>query len=88
MELRTAISARLSIPLPATATFDYPSPDALTDFVITRLQQQQPAAMVVHPAASLPTASVHVGGRREAEAGTAVVGLACSFPGAEGTGEH
>ena len=86
-ELRSAIAARVSVPLPASITFDYPTPEALANFIYAK----QLAAVTLHsppdlqPAVSsskLPQArllpAVH--------GGIAIVGLACTFPGAEQQG--
>ncbi len=61
VELRNAVSTKFGIELPATATFDYPSADALARFVVGQTApvdqffvgqsfgQQQPAQAVTQP---------------------------------------
>lgn len=54
VELRNAVSIKFGIELPATATFDYPSADALARFVVQQTDpmsqsfghQQQPTQVV------------------------------------------
>ena len=54
VELRNAVNTKLGIELPATATFDYPSADALARFVVQQTapmseslgHQQQPTQAV------------------------------------------
>lgn len=55
VELRNAVNTKFGIELPATATFDYPSADALARFVVQQTdpmsqsfghQQQQPTQVV------------------------------------------
>lgn len=44
VELRTQLADRFSIELPATITFDYPSPNALASFVTTHMMRAEPIA--------------------------------------------
>ena len=41
VELRTAVSAAFSIPLPATAAFDHPTISALADYILSKAPAQQ-----------------------------------------------
>ena len=83
VELRSAIATRLSIHLPATVTFDYPTAAALTSFVVA----QQHTVEVFHtdiphsPSWGL-TVPVH-----HADGGIAIVGMSCAYPGAETSGK-
>jgi hypothetical protein len=40
MELRNRLRAELGCELPSTAAFDYPCPEALTDFLLARVAPQ------------------------------------------------
>ena len=50
VELRNAVAARFGVELPATVTFDYPSPAALGRFVAQQLGGSAPAAAWDSPA--------------------------------------
>ena len=70
VELRTALSKRVGAPLPATLAFDYPTPAALAQHLLSLAVAQAPAAAA---APRLPPAA-----RTEP---IAVVGIGCRFPG-------
>jgi iturin family lipopeptide synthetase A len=69
LQLQSRLSERLSLDLPASLAFDYPSLDRMTDFLVGELL---PAA--------LPAPRAEPGGRDGGRA-VAVVGMACRFPG-------
>ena len=86
VELRSAISEKFSLKLPATVVFDYPTPVALATYVVAQLTERHRPLIAQHvsPSAVEPATS-------EVEAhdsGTAgIVSVACRYPGqkAEGT---
>ncbi|WP_277682429.1 type I polyketide synthase, partial [Saccharomonospora azurea] len=68
VELRNRLGAATGLRLPATLVFDYPSPDAVTDFVIGEL-----AGTRVEVAADTATVA--------ADEPIAIVGMSCRLPG-------
>ncbi|MCN9245049.1 phosphopantetheine-binding protein, partial [Streptomyces sp. RY43-2] len=70
VELRNALSSATGLRLPATLVFDYPTPVALAEFLVSSLV----SSVAVAPAAVAPVA---VG----ADEPIAIVGMACRFPG-------
>ncbi len=72
VELRNRLAAVTGLRLPATLIFDYPSPDALVEFVRGEIGGE--AAAPARPAIS-PTAA------KTAADPIAIVGMACRFPG-------
>lgn len=81
--MRTAVAARFSVQLPATATFDHPTPAALAAFVVARL------APPPRPHSTAGRGAPLVPRRQLADAAgagggvTHVVAAATRFPGAE-----
>ncbi|UOZ02750.1 type I polyketide synthase [Amycolatopsis sp. WQ 127309] len=69
VELRNRVSAVTGLRLPATAVFDYPTPEALARYVRTGLLGDDET-----PAAPVAVASV-------ADDPIAVIGMSCRFPG-------
>lgn len=84
VELRTAIAARFAIQLPATVTFDHPTPAALAAYVAERMAAQLPAMSTapVRPrrGKGLPRQLVTSG--RAAAIVTHVISAAVCFPAA------
>ncbi|KAF8821373.1 putative type I fatty acid synthase, partial [Cardiosporidium cionae] len=76
VDLRNAISSRLGVKLPATAMFDYPTLNALIEFINNTLAEQYSE---VGNAESLAD-SVYIPYRRT-DSGVAVLGAACRLPG-------
>ncbi|KAL8453644.1 hypothetical protein Emed_000779 [Eimeria media] len=74
IEFRDAIQAALNVRLSATVLFDHPSIEALTNFLLTEVGDTEPAeaASVIDEAPIMEDVSGF---------GTAVVGMACRFPG-------
>ena len=54
LELRTALCTKFAIELPATAVFDFPTPEALSGLITSRLAALSPA---LHEGASIQTIS-------------------------------
>jgi acyl carrier protein len=62
VELRNTLSATLQHKLPSTLLFDYPTVDALTDFLAQELWPvEKPAAQVMEPEISSPEARAAAG---------------------------
>ncbi|KAF8817748.1 putative type I fatty acid synthase, partial [Cardiosporidium cionae] len=76
VDLRNAISSRLGVKLPATAMFDYPTLNALIEFINNTLADQYSE---VGNAESLSD-SVYIPYRRT-DTGVAVLGAGCRLPG-------
>ena len=74
VELRSALSARLRLPLPASVAFDYPTVAALSEYLMRRLgvPGQVPAVQ-----AGLSPG----GGSDRSGEPIAIVGIGCCFPG-------
>ena len=72
VELRNRLAAVTGLRLPATLIFDYPSPDALIEFVRGEIGGE--AAASARPAVN-PTAA------KTTDDPIAIVGMACRFPG-------
>ncbi|MFF1909656.1 type I polyketide synthase, partial [Kitasatospora sp. NPDC058218] len=70
VELRNALSTATRLRLPATLVFDYPTPVALAEFLLSSLVESSAAGRAV-------VASVTAG----ADEPIAIVGMACRFPG-------
>ena len=85
MELRDALSSRLSLSLPATVVFDHPTPAALAAHVATLLAERH-TAVAVRPhgpgVSKLSLPERH----RTISASVQLVGVACRYPGAEASG--
>ncbi|HEY0449294.1 SDR family NAD(P)-dependent oxidoreductase, partial [Actinophytocola sp.] len=74
VELRNRLNTATGLRLPATLTFDYPTPDALVAYLLTELgdQQEEETRPVVTAA-------------RPADEPIAIVGMACRYPGGVST---
>lgn len=89
MELRTAVAARFAVQLPATATFDHPTPAALAALVHSKLipppPQQRRRRTKARPEHGMPRNVVRRRDGAERAGGdvTHVVAAATRFPGAE-----
>jgi hypothetical protein len=86
VELRDAIASKLSLNLPATVVFNYPTPAALAAHVGALLEQRHTTVTVQqqqqHPAQlDLPEAQGHVGSIT-----VIIASMACRYPGAETSG--
>ncbi|WP_328603680.1 type I polyketide synthase [Amycolatopsis sp. NBC_00345] len=75
VELRNVLDSVTGLRLPATLVFDYPTPRALAEYIVTRLVGLAPAK----PIAPVTTA--------DPEEPIAIVGIACRYPGRVGSPE-
>ena len=85
VELRSAVSAKFSLNLPATVVFDHPTPVALATFVAVQLAERHTPATAEHinPAGvGLATS----GAQGHDSSIVAVVSVACRYPGNEAGG--
>ena len=81
VELRNALTSHWALPLPATFIFDYPTADAMAQYCQAQLGTPHGQAA---PAAGLaPAAALQ---QDPARNGSAVVGVACRYPGATAGG--
>ncbi|MCX5612951.1 amino acid adenylation domain-containing protein [Streptomyces sp. NBC_00047] len=78
VELRRRISQETEVPLPATLAFDHPTPAAMAEFLLERMD--------LSPAAP-PTGAV-VRAADEDDDPVAIVSMACRLPGGVGTPEE
>ncbi|MET7426652.1 SDR family NAD(P)-dependent oxidoreductase [Dactylosporangium sp. NPDC005555] len=69
VELRNTLTGQLGLSLPTTLVFDHPTPDALTDHLLSQLTGDR--------SPELPGHTVTAGGDEP----IAVVGMACRYPG-------
>ncbi|MGC4786208.1 beta-ketoacyl synthase N-terminal-like domain-containing protein, partial [Micromonospora zamorensis] len=72
VEFRNGLAAVTGLRLSATTVFDYPTPDALVDHLLTELVGAAAAAAAVAPAVAAAVA---------VDEPIAIVGMACRFPG-------
>ncbi|CDR02708.1 Acyl transferase [Streptomyces iranensis] len=70
VELRNRLAAAAGLALPATLVFDYPTPQALADYLVAQVTGAAPAAVEIAPAAP-----------RLVGEPIAIVSMACRFPG-------
>ncbi|WP_370936455.1 SDR family NAD(P)-dependent oxidoreductase [Amycolatopsis sp. cg13] len=70
VELRNLLNSATGLRLPTTLVFDHPSPQAVADFLLDRLEATGTAAV--------PLAAAHAPGSDEP---IAVVGMGCRYPG-------
>ncbi|GAA3035666.1 type I polyketide synthase [Actinokineospora globicatena] len=68
VEFRNRLNTATGLRLPATAIFDYPTPTALVDHLVSLLPKQERRAAVVER-------------RQSTDEPIAIVGMACRFPG-------
>ena len=85
VELRDAISSKLSISLPATVVFDYPTPAALAAHVAALLAVRH-TAVAVQPRSTGVSQLSMPERHRTVSASIELVGVACRYPGAEASG--
>ncbi|MEU9250575.1 amino acid adenylation domain-containing protein [Streptomyces sp. NPDC048270] len=78
VELRRRVSQETEVPLPATLAFDYPTPSAMAEFLLERMD--------LSPAA-LPAGAV-VRAADQDDDPVAIVSMACRLPGGVGTPEE
>ncbi|RCG13229.1 SDR family NAD(P)-dependent oxidoreductase, partial [Streptomyces reniochalinae] len=74
VELRNRLNAATGLRLPSTVTFDHPTPEALSDHLLTRLGISSSA-----PAAASHIAST-AGSTVEQREPIAIIGMACHYP--------
>ncbi|MFF1717529.1 SDR family NAD(P)-dependent oxidoreductase, partial [Streptomyces sp. NPDC058268] len=80
VELRRRVSQETEVPLPATLAFDYPTPAAMAEFLLERMDLSQ---------AALPAeADAVVRAADEDDDPVAIVSMACRLPGGVGTPEE
>jgi acyl transferase domain-containing protein/acyl-CoA synthetase (AMP-forming)/AMP-acid ligase II/acyl carrier protein len=72
VELRNRLNTATGLRLPATLTFDYPTPEALVEFLLAELGDGQEHQTVAAPA-------------RATDEPIAIVGMACRYPGGVST---
>jgi acyl carrier protein len=89
VELQNVLQGRFAVPLPATLAIDYPSVEAMTRYIHSRLEATaaMAAAEVAEPAAvpamwGMPSAAP--GGRAAVQQAAAVFGAAFRMPGLDG----
>jgi aryl carrier-like protein len=88
VELRNQLARTLQQPLPSTLVFDYPTIDALTDFLLQRLgEQQAEPPQTAQPLQPAPD-TVSDTAPDTAVGAIAVIGMACRFPGGSNTPER
>ena len=75
VELRNRLNSVTGLRLPTTLVFDYPSPQAVADFLLDRIDATATAAA---PSAAVPSVAAHAPGLDEP---IAVVGMGCRYPG-------
>ncbi|MES4904981.1 MULTISPECIES: SDR family NAD(P)-dependent oxidoreductase [unclassified Streptomyces] len=75
LELRNAIHEATGVRLPATAVFDYPTPETLVSHLRTELLGATAATAPLPPGAGAPARS------ESAEDPVVIVGMACHYPG-------
>ncbi|MEU5107906.1 MULTISPECIES: SDR family NAD(P)-dependent oxidoreductase [unclassified Streptomyces] len=75
LELRNAIHDATGVRLPATAVFDYPTPETLVSHLRTELLGATAAAAPLPPGAGAPTRAGN------ADDPVVIVGMACHYPG-------
>jgi len=80
VELRTRLAGATGLRVPATLVFDYPSCDAIVDFLRAQVDGAGPGAGVVRAAATRGG-----GGRDEP---IAIVGMSCRYPGPARTAQE
>ncbi|HEX3757294.1 MAG TPA: SDR family NAD(P)-dependent oxidoreductase, partial [Kofleriaceae bacterium] len=73
VELRNALGKRAGATLPATLAFDYPTPAAITGYLLDKVLSRNDAAVT----ASAPVAPT----ARSVDEPIAIVGLGCRYPG-------
>ncbi|MFI5689282.1 SDR family NAD(P)-dependent oxidoreductase [Streptomyces sp. NPDC051636] len=73
VEFRNALAADTGVRLPATLVFDYPSPGAVADYLLTELVGPDTGADAAQGAALAVTAAT--------DEPIAIVGMACRYPG-------
>ncbi|MGW2640810.1 SDR family NAD(P)-dependent oxidoreductase, partial [Streptomyces sp. NPDC001348] len=73
VEFRNALAADTGVRLPATLVFDYPSPGAVADYLLTELVGPETGTAPAHGTAVAVTAA--------ADEPIAIVGMACRYPG-------
>ncbi|AOS63988.1 acyl transferase domain-containing protein/acyl carrier protein [Actinoalloteichus hymeniacidonis] len=75
VQLRNRLTSVVGLRLPASLVFDYPTPLALTEFLLTQAVGSEEPRQVVAPTAALDGDDV------------AIVGMACRYPGGVGSPE-
>ncbi|AWI31547.1 type I polyketide synthase [Streptomyces tirandamycinicus] len=76
VELRNRLNTATGLRLPATVVFDHPSPQAVAEYLLSRLADVTAAAVPARPVR-----------RAAADEPIAIVGMACRYPGGIGSPE-
>lgn len=86
VELSNAVSTHFSLEVPATLTFDYPTIAAMAAFLAPQIGRTQRGVTTVDLQSSLLVPSNgHLSSRRAGDV-SAIVGVACRYPGGQASG--
>ncbi|KAK9803914.1 hypothetical protein WJX72_004698 [[Myrmecia] bisecta] len=83
VELRDSLSARFSLELPATLTFDYPTVQALSAHLHSRVTVSTSYTSAMQPYGGQSTGSLQAIGSPQ-QLSTEVMGVSCRYPGGQG----
>ena len=81
MELRSAISEKFSMSLPATIVFDYPTPSALAKYVAAQLAERQRLVTTKQHVSPAELELATVGSPAQDSGTVAIASVACRYPG-------